>query len=196
MNAQACHDAESVDALLAITHACPWFMRALDAVAALGLPDWCIGAGAVRNMVWDHLHGHPQPSVLADVDVAYFDDADLSEQAEQAWQAALVQAQPALPWEVTNQASVHRWFEGHFGHPVEPLRSLHEAVASWPEYATCVGISLCPRQGLRVIAPWGLDDLLGMRVRRNPTRVSLATYTERVAQKAYASRWPRVTVEA
>jgi hypothetical protein len=33
-----------------------------------------------------------------------------------------------------------------------------------------------------------------MVVRRNPARVSVRSYRERVASKRYAQRWPRVTV--
>ena len=39
-------------------------------------------------------------------------------------------------------------FEQHFGHPVAPLRSLEEAVGTWPEYATSVGLTL-RRDGTR-----------------------------------------------
>lgn len=55
----------------------PWLLRALRAVRELALPDWCIGAGALRNAVWDSLHGHTQPSELRDIDVAYFDPLDV-----------------------------------------------------------------------------------------------------------------------
>ena len=99
-----------------------------------------------------------------------------------------------MPWEVTNQAAVHLWFEDYFGHKVEPLRSLEEAVASWPEFATSVGITLDERDEIQVIAPWGLEDLFGVTVRRNPTRVSLETYRQRVEQKRYSQRWPMVKV--
>jgi uncharacterized protein len=47
---------------------------------------------------------------------------------------------------------------------------------------------------IEVLAPFGLDDLLAMRVRRNPARVSLATYPARTASKNYRARWPRVQV--
>ena len=181
--------------LIAIAEASPWFVAALRAVASLELKSWCIGAGAVRNLVWDYLHGHVEPSLLADVDVAYFDADNLSPNAEQELQSALAAKLPGVPWEVTNQAAVHLWFEGYFGHPVKPLRSLDEAVASWPEYATSVGITLDARARLQVIAPWGLDDLFGIKVRRNPTRVSPETYRQRTEQKQYEKRWPRVTVE-
>lgn len=125
---------------------------------------------------------------------AYFDATDLTPERDAAIQDRLRSALPGTPWEVTNQAAVHHWFEGHFGHPVEPLHSLHEAVASWPEYATCVGLTLNEDESIGVIAPHGLEDLFGCIVRRNPTRVSLATYRQRVEQKDYASRWPKVRV--
>src|SRR5476649_826495 len=100
--------------LIAIARATPWFMRALDAVRTLGLGEWCIGAGAVRNLVWDALHERREPSALADVDVAYFDAADLAPARDHALQARLHARAPELPWEVTNQAGVHQWFEAHF----------------------------------------------------------------------------------
>jgi hypothetical protein len=180
--------------LVALARGTPWFMRALEHVRALGLPAWCVGAGAVRNLVWDALHGHATPSALADIDVAHFDEVDLSAARDAQLQQRLRSMASGLPWEVTNQAGVHLWFEQHFGHPVAPLRSLDEAVASWPEYATAVGVWLDDADGLRVIAPHGLGDLFGMVVRRNPARVSVETYRERVASKRYALRWPRVIV--
>jgi hypothetical protein len=180
--------------LISIVSASPWFMQALRVVAALQLKSWCIGAGAVRSLVWDHLHGHAEPSSLADVDVAYFDPSDLNPSTEKRLQSALHAIAPAVPWEVTNQAAVHLWFEGYFGHKVEPLQSLTEAIASWPEYATSVGITLDGQDNLHVIAPWGLEDLFAVTVRRNPTRVSLETYRQRIEQKRYVQRWPMVKV--
>ncbi len=182
------------DRLAALARGTPWFARALAQVRALGLRDWCIGAGAVRNLVWDALHGHATPSALSDIDVAWFDADDPSPERDAALQRRLQAMAPATPWEVTNQASVHRWFEQHFGHAVALLQSLEEAVATWPETATAVGLRLDDDDRLRVIAPLGLDDLFAMVVRRNPARVSLATYRQRIADKRYAQRWPRVTV--
>ena len=180
--------------LVALARATPWFMDALAHVRALRLPAWCVGAGAVRNLVWDALHGYATPSALSDIDVAHFDATDLSPAQDAQLQRRLHAAAPALPWEVTNQAAVHLWFEQHFGHAVGPLASLPDAVASWPEFATCVGLWLDDDDALRVIAPHGLTDLLTMVVRRNPARVSLQTYRERVASKQYARRWPCVKV--
>lgn len=182
------------EALRTLVRASPWLMAALRAARALDLPPWCIGAGALRNLVWDALHGHSGPSPLADLDLVFFDAQDLSPARDAALQTHLQRALPDIPWEVTNQAGVHLWFESVFGHAVEPLNSLEDAVASWPEYATAVGVRLEAGEGLTVIAPHGLDDLFGIVVRRNPKRVSIETYRQRVAQKHYAQRWPAVTI--
>jgi hypothetical protein len=43
--------------LLAILDAHPWFMAAQDAVSDLDLCQWCIGAGVIRNIVFDYIDG-------------------------------------------------------------------------------------------------------------------------------------------
>lgn len=170
-------------------------MAALRAVRELGLPSWAIGAGAVRNVVWDRLHGHGHATLLHDVDVVYFDSDNASSEAEQSVQRHLNKALPAIHWDVTNQAPVHLWYEQAFGQAVAPLTSLEQGIATWPEYATCVGVCMSADEQLQVIAPYGLDDLFEMRVRWNPARVSAAYYRERIRQKALCKRWPLVRVE-
>jgi hypothetical protein len=131
---------------------------------------------------------------LADIDVAYFDASDLSRDRDQVLQRRLEQAHPDLPWEVTNQAGVHLWFEEVFGHGVEPLISIEDAVASWPETATAVGVRLQPDGTIELVAPLGLADLFALTVRRNPRRVSIETYRKRIMEKRYSERWPKVRV--
>ncbi|HEM7799658.1 nucleotidyltransferase family protein [Burkholderia cenocepacia] len=180
--------------LISLARESSWFWPALVAVRTLNLRSWCIGAGAVRNLVWDALHELDTPSPLSDIDVAYFDSTDLSAERDATFQSLLADTHPKFPWEVINQAAVHTWFEATFGHAVPAFKSLEAAVASWPEYATAVGLTLLPDDSMKVIAPYGLDDLFAMVVRRNPARVSVATYRERVAQKQYHKRWPRATI--
>jgi hypothetical protein len=180
--------------LVQIIRSNAWFMKVLETVVACHLPDWCVGAGALRNVVWDYLHGYTNPSYLADVDVAFFDPSDLSPERDRALQQQLAKRAPEIPWEVTNQAGVHLWFEAHFGYPVEPLQSIQDAVASWPETATSVAVRLTPGGDIDVIAPLGLDDLLAMVIRRNSHRVSVALYRQRIAEKQYLKRWPRVQI--
>ncbi len=171
-----------------------WMMQALGTVRSLGLPEWCIGAGALRTIVWDAVHGYPITSTLRDIDVAYFDIRDISQARDDGYAVRLRRLEPNLPWEVTNQAGVHDWFADIFGHVVPPLRSLDEAVASWPETATSVAVRLNSDDTISVIAPLGLEDLFDVVIRRNPARVSVATYRQRIRDKRYHERWPRARI--
>jgi hypothetical protein len=166
-------------------------MRALRAAASLGLASWCIGAGAVRNLVWDRLHGAAQPAAAApDVDLVFHDPANLSAERERQLQARLQHVLPGVPWEVVNQAAVHRWLPG----AVRPLQSLEEGVGSWPETATCVGAWLDAAGAVHTLAPHGLADLFAGVVRHNPARVPASVYRQRLVEKRFAERWPGLTI--
>ena len=54
-----------------------WFRSILETVRSLNPPDWLVGAGVIRSLVWDHLHGYTTPTRLVDVDVVFFDPTDL-----------------------------------------------------------------------------------------------------------------------
>jgi len=47
---------------------------------------------------------------------------------------------------------------------------------------------------LEVAAPCGLDDLFGLVCRRNPRRVTVAHYHQRLRDKRVAERWPKVEI--
>ena len=171
----------------------PWIVRALEAVAASGLPDAWIGAGVIRDVVWGQLYGRFIPEAVRDIDVAYFDSGNLGPERDRAAQDALGELAD-LPWEATNQAAVHTWYHQYFGGaPVDPFSTVHDAVATWPETATCVAVRKTA-EGIEVCAPLGLDDLLGGVWRPNPVRVSAAISLARLARQRVRARWPDVTV--
>src|SRR5688500_10819624 len=108
-------DAAQRAELDAILRANRWFMDVLAVVRVCDPPDWLVGAGVLRSVVWDHLHGYTTPTPLADVDVVFFDPADLRPERDAAVQAVLAAQWPAVPWEATNQAAVHLWYPRYFG---------------------------------------------------------------------------------
>ena len=169
-------------------------MEQLRAVRSLGLPDWCIAAGFVRNRVWDHLHGYACPTPVADVDVAFFDPDDLRREREEAIERELFTLRGDVPWDVKNQAAVHCWYETVFGVAVPPLTSIEDAVSSWPETATCVAVRLQTDGDLLVLAPHGLDDLFQLLLRWNPRRSTLELFRRRVREKEIERKWPRVRI--
>src|ERR1700722_16808687 len=85
------------DRLRALLGGDAWFMRAARAVAVSGLPDAWIGAGAVRDLVWGRLFGEFRPAEVRDIDVAYFDQADLRRERDEEAEQALARCAAGLP---------------------------------------------------------------------------------------------------
>lgn len=48
--------------LIELVRSSSMLMRALRAARAADPPDWLIGGGVIRDLVWDHLHDPRQPS--------------------------------------------------------------------------------------------------------------------------------------
>ena len=157
----------------------------------LPVPAW-IGAGAIRNAVWDDAHGRA-PALGGDIDVVFHDPC-LAPGADDRFAGILRAACPRLAWDVTNQAHVHAWYPAYFGKDVAPLASLAEAVATWPDTATAVAVRLLPDGEFDVVAPFGLDDLFDLVLRWNPGRVSRDAFGARIDGKQWLRRWPRLRV--
>jgi hypothetical protein len=183
-----------VDELERLIRGCPWFVRVLEAARDCEPPDWWVGAGVLRDLVWDRLHGRFDPGRVKDVDLAFFDPHDFSEEREEAVELALAARLPGVRWDAKNQAAVHTWYERLFGYPVPPVSSAAEGVATWPETATAVAVRLHRDGELELTAPYGLRDLMTGVCRRNPERVSVQRYQERIEGKQVATRWPRVRI--
>ncbi len=171
-----------------------WFMEILDAVRECAPPDWFVGAGIIRNIVWDYLQEYERPTPVRDIDVAYYDPDDLTPERDISIQRELTDCLPGIPWEVTNQAAVHLWYEKVFGNAVPALTSIEEAISTWPETATCIGVRLLVNNELVIVAPYGLEDLFQMILRRNPKRVSKEQFRRRVEERAPTEKWPKVRV--
>jgi hypothetical protein len=179
--------ASELDALL---RGEPWILDVLARARDLGLPDWYVGAGAIRDLVWDVRFGDGfDPGRIEDVDLVYFDPDDLSHETEVAIEARL-----GPGWDVKNQARVHLWYPERFGDEVEPLTSTVDGIATWPEHATCIGVRLEDDGSLTIAAPFGLDALLDGVWSVNPVRVSPIECERRLAKKDPAHRWPLLRV--
>ena len=168
-----------------------WYRNVLQAARAAGLPDYAIAGGFVRNAVWDHLHDVDEQHRPRDIDVAYFDPNDLSEARDLEVATLLRNELSTVEWEPSNQAAAHR-----LGLPgvTQPPLSLEATLATWPETVTSIGVRLNPDDSLTIIAPFGLDDLFEMKLRRNPACLTQEQYQQRLRRKGIRESWPLVSV--
>lgn len=177
-----------------ILHRSQPLMHVLRTARELDLPDWLVFSGAVYQRVLNHLTGRDLDYGVKDYDLAYFDPSDISYEAEDVVIRRVAAAfEPPLRElvEVRNQARVHLWFEGKFGQPYPALSSSAEALTRFASPMFAVGVRLEADDELTVVAPFGLEDLFALRLRRNPLRPNNAF--DCTAASA-ARRWPEIIV--
>ncbi|SCZ11205.1 nucleotidyltransferase family protein, partial [Alkaliphilus peptidifermentans] len=77
---------------------------------------------------------------------------------------------------------------------VEPYVSCEDAISTWPETATSIGVKLLEDGSIKIFAPYGLNDLFNMILRRNPKRITKEIFLKRVLDKQICKKWPEVKV--
>lgn len=164
----------------------PLRMEALYAVRELNLNDGWIGAGFVRDAVWDHLHGYGQRLISGDVDVVWFDSEHCNPAHDSYLEEKLNQHASMFNWSVKNQARMHQR-NGN-----GPYLSTENALLYWPETATAVAVRIGGENLIEIIAPYGLDDLFELRLRPTPQfeNEKLAIFQQRLAIKQWLERYP------
>jgi hypothetical protein len=180
-------DMQTRDGIIKFLERQPHIVTLLTAVEELGIEDCWVGAGLIRNAVWNHLHGFPtDPVPGSDVDVVYCDSSDASLGRDLSIEAHLLVKYPHVRWSVHNQARMHV----RNGDP--PYRDVFDAVRCWPETATAIAARI---EGghVEVLAPHGVGDLVGLIVR--PTSrfaCKMSAYQKRIAEKDWKQRWPNL----
>jgi len=178
----------TLQTLLASDPAC---MRVLAQVRDLALPDCWVGAGFVRNRVWDHLHGRVPSALEGDIDVIWFDAGrGATQERDLALEHRLRDQDSTQGWSVKNQARMHH------RNGDAPYLSATDAMRYWPETATAVAVRLDQHGAMEVAAPFGLGDLFDLLVRPTPrfTGEKYPVYLERQRAKQWEATWPRLTI--
>ena len=175
--------------ILALIEKDPWMMEVISVAASLNLKDWIIGAGFVRNKVWDYLSGrNPNTVDTPDIDLVYYDPTGNDEAADEALSAKL-QAQTGFNWEIINEFYAHVW------NNLSPYKSTEDAISHWTETVTAIGVTLDQHGQLRLFAPYGIDDLVNFIVRPTPAFLDkIERIRERVAKKKWLEKWPNIRI--
>jgi hypothetical protein len=140
--------------------------------------------------VWNVVTGQPPEAGILDYDLAYFDDSDLSWDAEDAVIEAGRQAFDSLPApvQIRNQARVHLWYEQKFGLPCQPHQSTEAAIDTFEATTACLGVRLQSGSRWRIYAPHGLADVFNLVVRPNPVLAPRHVYQAKTAHAVYPGR--------
>ncbi|MCV6574272.1 MAG: nucleotidyltransferase family protein [Cohaesibacter sp.] len=176
----------------------PDLMTLLHALRVLDLPDWRLVAGCLYQTVWNRLTHRPQGYGIKDYDIAYFDDQDLSYEAED---RVIQTAKIALPdWEdkieVRNQARVHLWYADKFGGEIGDYPQLTHTDQSLENYlctTNAIAVRLQADDSLSIAAPFGLSDIFSLTLRRCATHAAnRKNYIKKA--KTTARLWPEVKI--
>lgn len=166
-----------------------WHMHVVHSVSQLGLSDWLVGAGFIRNAVWDCLHDYPKFSSLSDIDVIFYDATRVEREHEADAERQLREMMPGQNWSVCNQARMHT------RNGDQPYASSEDAMGRWLETPTCVGVRIDVNDDLSLVAPHGIDDLVNLDVRPTPSGLLKPDeYRKRIESKNWVRTWPRLSI--
>ncbi len=142
--------------------------------------------------VWNVVTGWPPTEGIKDYDLFYFDDSDLSWEAEneviQAGESAFGDLPVAV--EIRNEARVHLWYEDHFGVPCAPYTSTEAPIDSFAATTCCLGVRLNGEGGWRIYAPHGVADVFNLVVRPNPVLAPRSVYETKT--RRWLEQWPEL----
>lgn len=163
-------------------------MRVIKIAEAQYLKDWLIGAGFVRNKVWDYLHDKTgKEGYQSDIDLVYY-DPDGNSEIKDSELGKQLKENTGIEWEVVNQFYAHKY------NNIEPYSSTEDAISKWPETATGIGVTIKNNE-LVLVTPHGINDLVNMIVRPSPYMPgAIQRVHERMKKKNWLDRWPKLKV--
>ena len=195
-------------------------MLCLHALQQLALPQGYLGAGFLRNAIWDFLYQKSTPTPLNDVDVIYFDANNTQRAKDTFYEMQLNEVLPQVKWQVKNQARMHV-LHGH-----APYKNCEEAISYWIEKETCVAIALSSADSValsasasasgsssangkarlsssfetagpfEILAPFGLQANFAGTISINPKYPRPDVFNERIQNKRWCEIWPTLTVKS
>lgn len=166
----------------------PYRWRLLEIVRDLGLLDGWIGAGFIRNAVWDDAHDRAPAAPDGDVDVIWYDRSHSASDVDRDLESELSRIEPAVQWSVKNQARMH------LRNGDDPYLSATDAMRFWPETATAVAARIGSDGTCEIAAPLGVEDLLGLILRPTTNFIELKrdVFDDRIATKGWLVKYPRL----
>ena len=161
----------------------------------MDLPYCWLVAGCLFQAVWNETAGQAADAGVKDYDIFYFDDDDLSYEAEE---SAIARVRSALAglniaFDVKNQARVHLWYEQRFGNPYPQLMCAQDGIDRFLVAGTCIGLSPRGDGTADPYAPYGLSDSFDGVLRTSPLTIEPTAFLAKA--ESYRARWPHLKID-
>ena len=161
----------------------------------IGLPDCWLVAGCLFQAVWNETAERAADAGVKDYDIFYFDDGDVSYEAED---LAIARVRSALAdlniaFDVKNQARVHLWYEQRFGNPYPQLMCAQDGINRFLVAGTCFGLSPRGDGTADLYAPYGLGDSFDGILRASPLTIEPSAFLAKAEN--YRARWPHLKID-
>ena len=165
----------------------PVNIELFNRLPSLGLNECFLTAGCLFQATWNRISGQPVGWGVKDYDVIYFDEHDLSWEAEDTIisHARTLLGDLGVNVEVRNQARVHLWYQQRFNTACPQLASSRDGIDRYLIACTCVGIEVSTGA---LYAPNGLQELHEGVLRINPMNSQPLQFRRKAAD--YQLRWP------
>lgn len=167
-------------------------MQILRIIKLLDLKQGVLAAGSIRNTVWQVLSGQ-QVSLENDVDLVYYDPSK-PQNYDFFIESQLRENYPEYNWQVKNEVYMHDYdFKKE-----NPFVSVEDAIAHFVETPTCIGAYLNTNEILKLIIPYGVDDLVNFTCRPVPAfredQQHLDIFKNRIRCKKWIKKYPQLKV--
>lgn len=169
-------------------------MQVFNKVQKMKFDSYYIGAGCITQTVWNDLTNRPLNYGITDIDIIYFDNQDLSFEAEDRIIKFGNELFSEIPIKIDlkNQARVHLWYKDKFGIELQPFERIEQAIDTWPTTATAFGVSVDEKNNWKVYAPYGLCDLFSLIIKANKKLINEEIYMNKATK--WKSKWPELKV--
>ena len=163
----------------------------LERLKSLELPQTYLVAGCLFQTIWNLQTKRPAGENIKDYDVFYFDDADLSYEAEDKEIKRANELVKDLPitLELKNQARVHLWYAAHFKRTTPVLSSSQAGIDRYLIAGTCLGIEVNKQT---VYASNGFEDMEKGILQANLKNHAPDLFKAKAL--SYKKRWPHLTI--
>ena len=153
--------------------------------------DYYLAGGAIYKTIFNYYHGYDLNYGINDYDIIYFDDKNISYEAEDSVIRKIKSKFDTLALDINldikNEARAYIWLKENYKQNLPPYKDLEDALLSWGFSACAIGIRKENNKYI-ILAPYGIEDMMNMIIRKVGSYDISAKVTE------LKKNWPKIDI--